>query len=65
MSAHAFPVGRTVHTVEGMPGRITDHIDGQDGSGPLYAVDWEDGVSDVQPESLFAEYDELEDDDDA
>jgi hypothetical protein len=62
VSSHAFPVSSTVHTVEGLAGKITDQIDGQDGSGPLYAVDWEDGVSDVQPESLFAEYDELEDD---
>lgn len=59
--APAFAVGQTVHTPEGTPGTIATEprwSDAEDGW--LYGVDWEDGVSDVQPETLFEEFWDLD-----
>lgn len=63
MSRHHFAIGDTVHTVEGVAGKIIEQLP-HGGDDPMYAVDWEDGVSDQQPESLFEEALDIVDDED-
>lgn len=61
---HHWPIGKTVHTPEGIAGKITGHALGGDPEDPLYEVEWEDGIEDEQPESLFQESDDIPDDGD-
>lgn len=53
--APLFHVGKTVHTPEGISGKITEvHLD-PEGLDHEYTVEWEDGITDRQPETLFRE----------